>query len=86
MAMATLLAEADHAPEELSVSADCRFDPDALRITTIELEVAARAPGLDPAAFADITHRAEALCPVSNALRGNVEILVRARLEAGAGG
>ena len=43
-------------------------------------ERAGAVPGIDQAAFEGVLAEAEAGCPVSNALRGNVEIDVRGRL------
>ena len=40
-----------------------------------------RVPGLDGERFADLAREGEAGCPVSNALRGNVEITVAATLD-----
>ncbi len=71
MALAAVLGEDGHAPQELDVHASCALDADALRITTIELVVRGRVRGLDAAGFAAASARAVRLCPVSNALRGN---------------
>ena len=54
----------------------------APRITTIELTVRARVPGLDKAALQRNVAEAADLCPVSNALRGSVAITVRDELDA----
>jgi osmotically inducible protein OsmC len=64
------------------VRASCALDAAALRITEIELVVRGRVRGLDAAAFADAADRAERLCPVSNALRGNVTVTVVPQLVA----
>jgi osmotically inducible protein OsmC len=47
------------------------------------LRIRGRIEGLDETAFRDAVDKAAALCPVSNALRGNVEISVDASLDAG---
>jgi osmotically inducible protein OsmC len=49
----------------------------APRITTLELTVRAQVPGIEAAELERMADRAADLCPVSNALRGNVEIAVR---------
>jgi osmotically inducible protein OsmC len=49
----------------------------APRITTVALTVRARVPALDDAGLERNVTQAADLCPVSNALRGNVEIAVR---------
>lgn len=77
MALANVLSEDGHLPTELDVRADCALDVAPLRITAIELAVTGRVEGLDEAGFSDAVRRAEAVCPVSNALRGNVAISVR---------
>jgi lipoyl-dependent peroxiredoxin len=78
-----MLGEAHTPPERLAVSATCTLDEvdSAPRITTVTLEVRARVPGLEQAGFEQAVERASALCPVSNALRGNVEISVQSELE-----
>ena len=52
----------------------------APRITTIALTVRAQVPGLDAAVLERMVGQAADLCPVSNALRGNVTINVRSEL------
>ena len=66
----------------LAVNAACTLDEveHAPRITTVELAVRARVPGLDAADLEQIVGQAAELCPVSNALRGNVAINVRSEL------
>lgn len=82
MALSNVLSEMGNEPEELEVSAVCTFDVDSLKITTVELTVRGRVPGLDESSFEEATREAEQGCPVSNALRGNVEIEVNASLES----
>lgn len=52
-------------------------------ITTIDLKVRGGVPGLDQQGFEDAARQAEQGCPISNALRGNVEISLDAQLEEG---
>ncbi|MGH2973895.1 MAG: OsmC family peroxiredoxin [Solirubrobacterales bacterium] len=82
MALALVLGENEAPPERLAVSAACTLDEvdGAPRITAVELNVRAKVPGLEQAGFEDNVARAADLCPVSNALRGNVEISVRGEL------
>jgi osmotically inducible protein OsmC len=49
----------------------------------VDLDIRAQVPGIDEDGFQDAIGQAEQGCPVSNALRGNVEIRVNASLEAG---
>ena len=85
MALALVLGENKTPPDHVRVSAICTLDEveGAPRITTVELTVRAQAPGLDATAFERTAARAAELCPVSNALRGNVEVNVRSELVPG---
>jgi osmotically inducible protein OsmC len=83
MALSLMLGENRSPPERLVVHAACMLDEvdGAPRITTVELTIRARVPGLEQASFERTVERAADLCPVSNALRGNVEINLRSGLE-----
>ena len=83
MALSLMLGENHTPPERLTVSAACTLDEvdGAPRITTVELAIRARVSGLEQAGFEQAVERAADLCPVSNALRGNVEISMRSELE-----
>ena len=82
MALSHALASAGHEPEEVEVDAVCTFGPveGGFAITRLALDVRAAVQGINQAAFEGVLAEAEAGCPVSNALRGNVEIDVRGRL------
>jgi lipoyl-dependent peroxiredoxin len=82
MALALVLGENNTPPERIAVHAACTLDEveGAPRITTVELTVRAQVPGLDAGILEGIVGQAADLCPVSNALRGNVEINVRSQL------
>jgi lipoyl-dependent peroxiredoxin len=79
MALALVLGENHAPPERLTVTAACTLDEvdGAPRITTMELTVRARVPGLDEDGLERSIATAADLCPVSNALRDNVELSVR---------
>jgi lipoyl-dependent peroxiredoxin len=84
MALSHTLAGDGTPPERLSVTAVCHFTPldgGGFGITAIDLDVLGRVAGLDPAGFEEAARRGEQGCPVSNALRGNVDIRVTAALE-----
>ncbi len=83
MALSGGLGDAGTPPERLHVAATCTLDQtDAgLRVTRVDLKVRGKVPGLDAAAFAKATATAKEGCPVSNALKGNVQITVEATLE-----
>jgi osmotically inducible protein OsmC len=79
MALAGGLAKAGHSPEELSTSATVTFVP-GTGITRSVLEVEGSVPGMDEEAFRSAAEEAKDGCPVSQALKGNVELEVTARL------
>jgi lipoyl-dependent peroxiredoxin len=78
MALSNELSSRGNPPSLLEVEATCTFEPP--RITTVDLTVVATVPGADEAAFREALTAAEGSCPVSNALRGGVEIRVDGRL------
>jgi osmotically inducible protein OsmC len=83
MSLSNVLAEAGWRAERIDVTAACGLERETLRISFVDLTVEAAVPGLDAPAFRDLASAAESACPVSNALRGNVEIRLRAQLAAG---
>ena len=80
MALSGRLAQAGTPPESLSVSATLTFVP-GTGITRSVLDVQGSVPGIDEAAFQDAAEHAKENCPVSQALKGNVELTVQARLQ-----
>ena len=84
MALSLVLAEANATPQRLLVRARCALDEidGAPKITHSALELQGRVTGADEQGFADAVEKARQLCPVSNALTGNVELTVSATLEA----
>ena len=74
MALSHTLAEGGNAPESLTVDAVCVLDDSQLKITTVDLNVQGSVPGMSADDFENAARQAEQICPVSNALRGNVEI------------
>jgi lipoyl-dependent peroxiredoxin len=85
MALALVLGENHTPPERLTVTAACTLDEvdGAPRITTVDLTVRTRVPGLDKAGLERSVAQAADLCPVSNALRDNVGISIRQEGDAG---
>lgn len=81
MALSGGLARAGHVPETLSTSATVTFVP-GTGITKSVIELEAKIPGIDEAAFQAAAEAAKENCPVSQALKGNVELELRARLTA----
>jgi lipoyl-dependent peroxiredoxin len=83
MAFSNTLAGAGSPPDRLEVSAVVHFDVSegGAAISLIELHVHGSVPGLDADGFARLAEQGDAGCPVSNALRGNVEIRLTAALD-----
>ena len=81
MALSNVLSEGGNDAEELRVSATCVLDMGSLKITTETLDVHGRVPGLDADGFQQAVEQADQVCPVTNALRGNVDVQVNATLD-----
>jgi lipoyl-dependent peroxiredoxin len=79
MALAHGLAQAGSPPEELSTSATVTFVP-GTGITRSVLDVTGRVPGIDEETFRAAAEQAKDGCPVSQALKGNVELELKAQL------
>ncbi len=71
-------------PERLEVSASVAFDrvDGGWRVASSALNVRGRVPGMDAAEFQRAAEEAKETCPVSQALKGNVDLSVEAVLEA----
>lgn len=85
MAFAGHLGRVASPPERLDVECTVTFakKPEGgFRVASSALRVRGRVPGMDQASFEEAAHAGEQGCPVSNALRGNVEISVEATLES----
>jgi lipoyl-dependent peroxiredoxin len=83
MAFSNVLNEAGNPPDQLDVEAvvSAELGEEGLRVTSSVLDVTGRVPGMDAAEFERLAQEGERSCPVSNALRGNLDIQVNARLE-----
>jgi osmotically inducible protein OsmC len=81
MALAHGLAEAGNAPEKLATTAAVAFVPGE-GVKSSHLTVVGKVPGLDADGFEKAAAAAGQECPISMALKGNVEIEVEASLEA----
>ncbi len=82
MALSADLSQAGNPPEELRVSAKVTLDQQdgAPTVTSSEVNVSGRVPGLDQDGFARAAAKAGRNCPISRAL-GGVEITVDATLD-----
>jgi osmotically inducible protein OsmC len=82
MALSNALAEGGNPPESLDVTSTVTFDFGQGKVTESRITVRGRVPGLDEAGFQEAVRAADQGCPVSNALRGNLEMPVEATLES----
>ena len=82
MALANGLAQQGHPPARLETDAVCSLDQtdSGFRITSMRLTVEGEVEGIDEEAFRAAAEEAKDGCPVSNALAGNVEISLDAKL------
>jgi osmotically inducible protein OsmC len=83
MAFSSNLAKAGFPAERLDVSADVTFDKleGGWTVTRSALTVRGVVPGISPEAFQTAAEGARDGCPISRALKGNVELSVDATLE-----
>lgn len=83
MALSGRLGRAGAPPERLSVSADVTFDKleAGWKVVSSALTVRGVVPGMSEADFIAEAEAARDGCPISVALRGNVELSVDAALE-----
>jgi len=79
MALSNGLAKSGTPPERLQTSATVTFVP-GTGITKAAVTVVGTVPGLDESGFRAAAEDAKENCPVSQALKGNVELSVDARL------
>jgi lipoyl-dependent peroxiredoxin len=85
MALSARLAKNGTTAENLQVTAKVTFDNPGgagWKIASSALTVKGRVPGIDEAKFRELADDAKENCPVSVALKGNVELSVEASLEA----
>jgi lipoyl-dependent peroxiredoxin len=83
MSLANTLNRAGTPAQRLHISAVCGIErpQGGLTISTMALTAQGWVPGIDQATFAETARTAEQNCPVSKALRNNVQISVTAQLE-----
>ncbi len=83
MAFSNGLAKAGTPATELQVTANAHLNrkPEGgVRVSVMELTVKGRVPGIDAAGFEAAAVAAKEGCPISNVIRGNVEIRLTAEL------
>jgi lipoyl-dependent peroxiredoxin len=83
MALSAGLGRMQKPPKDLRVTATATFDKvgEGWKVTTMELTVVGHVPGISAADFEAAAKAASVGCPISGALKGNVEVSVRATLE-----
>ena len=84
MAFSATLGRRGTPPERLHVTATAALDraDQGFKVTSMDLDVRGRVPGLDQAGFEEAARAAEQACPISNAIRNNVPIRLNATLES----
>ena len=82
MALSFGLTNAGKPPQRLEVTATVTFEKvaEGFKVKSSALEVQGSVPGLDAAGFQKAAEGAKDGCPISQALKGNVELSVRATL------
>jgi lipoyl-dependent peroxiredoxin len=80
MALSHGLAQAGNPPERVETSAEVAFVPGE-GVKSSKLTVSARVPGIDADTFRQAAEEAKEGCPISGALKGNVELSVDATLD-----
>jgi lipoyl-dependent peroxiredoxin len=84
MALSNGLNQKGHPPQQLDVTARCTFEvgEGGANIKTMQLSVVGTVPGMTDADFRAAASAAGEGCPVSKALKGNVDIQVDATLKS----
>jgi lipoyl-dependent peroxiredoxin len=82
MALAHALAQDGTPPQRLESEATATFEQvgEGFRMTTMRLSVRGQVEGLDEEGFRQAAENAKENCPVSQALKGNVDVTVDASL------
>ena len=82
MALSHILSEAGTPPEKLETSATVTFAQveAGWKVASSALTVRGTVPGIDAAGFTKAAENAKDGCPISGALKGNVELSVEATL------
>jgi lipoyl-dependent peroxiredoxin len=83
MAFSVRLAKNGTPPTQLDVRAEVTFDnaSGGWKVTTSKLIVTGQVPDIDEATFQRLAEDAKDNCPISQAIKGNVELVVEATLQ-----
>ncbi len=84
MALSARLGRAGTPPKRLEVEATVTFEKveAGWKVASSALKVRGQVPGIDEAAFKEAAEGAKDGCPISQALKGNVDLSVEATLES----
>jgi lipoyl-dependent peroxiredoxin len=84
MALSARLAKNGTPPTQLDVRAEVTFDnaSGGWKVTASKLVVVANVPDIDDATFQRLAEDAKENCPISQAIKGNVEVSVDASLRS----
>jgi lipoyl-dependent peroxiredoxin len=82
MALSFALEKEGHPATSVETKADCTIEKvgEGFKITRMKLDVRAAVPGVDAGKFQSIAQATKEGCPVSSALKGNVQIDLDAKL------
>ena len=82
MALAFALEKEGHPATSVQTKADCTIEKqgEGFKITRMMLNVQAAVPGVDAAKFQSIAQATKEGCPMSTALKGNVQLDIDAKL------
>ena len=82
MAFSAGLARNGTPPKKLDVKAVATFDKvgDGWKVTTMELTVRGEVPGIDKTKFLELANGAKEGCPISQAIKNNVQVKLDAAL------
>ena len=82
MALSAALGQNGTPPEGLDVTATATFDKvgEGWMVTTMELAVRGKVPGIESAKFRELAEGAKDGCPISQAIKGNVKTSLSAEL------
>ncbi len=82
MALSNILAKNGTPAERIEVKAEVTFEKvaEGFKVTSVTLDVVGSVKGITAEKFTEAAKQAGEGCPISKALKGNVEIRVNARL------
>ncbi len=82
MALSAGLAKAGSPPQRLDTEATATFEQvgEGFKMTTMRITIRGQVEGMDESAFREAAEQAKENCPVSQALKGNVEVSLDASL------